>query len=679
MATDRRSVHRRAVAVVTLLLATLAGLGWRAWQITVVEHERWAALGHRQQIRSYRVPAARGDVVDRTHVALAVNDRVHQVVVNPRAIVAEHRREAVIAGLSQLVPTITREELEAAIPPSAVDPQTGAPLRLRAYARLRAKLSEAEAAAVRAAKLPGVRLEPVPDRVYPRGLLAAHVLGRVDDAGGGNLGIEYGMDEWLRGRDALSPATAARGKQLLVDGAPDARASDGHTVVTTIDAAIQAMAEEEIDALVGEWHPVGASIVVLAPSSGEVLAIANRPTFDPNHGVNELRQTTNLAVQAAYEPGSTMKAITVAAALEQGVLRRDETFFCENGKWQYTPEHAISDTKRIEWASVTEILAASSNIGTTKIYEQLGKESLHRWVQRFHFGERPPIELPGATAGLLADWTKWSDIQAANVSFGQGMSASPLQVAAAFATLANDGVYRPPHLVRHVLADDGSVVWEPDVSPDPVVRPSTARTVLEMLESVVHSPKGTGKDAAIPGYRVAGKTSTAQKANRSGRGYEDGKYYASFVGAVPARAPAVVILVSVDEPEGGHYGNDVAAPAFARLGARVLQHLAIPRDDAGAAGIAPETIALAATDARLVEGFADHVDVEPALPGQRRRVQRTGMPDFTGLGLAAALDAASRAEVELRAVGSGVAVMQDVPAGESRAGTVVTVVFEPPT
>jgi cell division protein FtsI (penicillin-binding protein 3) len=663
MATDLRAVRRRATFVATVLGFALLGLMYRAWTIAVRRHDHFAELGNRQQLRTYRVDASRGDVVDRDYIALAVTDRVYKIVLNPRLVSAQGKTEEVIAAVLELFPTedeaYLRDELG----------------RDKAYRQLRMLLDDAQAAAIRSADLPGVGLEQVPHRVYPRRRLAAHVVGRVGAQGKGNLGVEYGMEAFLRGRDAMSPAYFARGKKLLVEGFPDPDVSRGHTVVLSIDSAIQNMAEEELEALVATWTPASASVVVLDPRNGEVLGMASRPTFDPNHPVDTLEQTVNHAVQSDFEPGSTMKAITVAAALETGVIRREESFFCEKGKWQYTDDHAISDTKQSEWLSVSEILAVSSNICTTKIYERLDKQNMYGWVQRFHFGERPPIEVSGATTGVLAPWQKWSDIQGANISFGQGMTASPLQVASAFAVLANEGLYNPPTVVRKVLTPEGDELPIARPPRERVVRVATAKTVLEMLENVVHSEKGTGKNAAIPGYRVAGKTSTAQKASKMG-GYAEDDYFASFVGAVPAREPRVVILVSVDAPQGGHYGNEVAAPTFATLGARVLEHLGVARDDGTLP--TPDPIKVLASGAKLAEGFAPVPDLEPALPGERAVEIDGGLPDFTGLTIAEAIDAATEAGVSLRPVGTGIAVMQDRPPGAIEAGATVQVFFEPP-
>ncbi len=665
MASDITAVRRRATIVAGVLLLALAGLLARAYEIAVVRRDTYAALAKRQQIRPKKLRPTRGEIVDRGHVALAVDDRVFRVVVNPRLIRAQDQLERVRAGLLSLVPTLDPKRLDAEL------------ARDKAYRRLPGLVDETVADRIYEAHLPGVHLEPTPHRVYPRGHLAAHVVGRVQAEGRGQLGVEYALDEFLHGRPTESPSTVARGTTLLLRGAPDPAMAAGHKVVLTIDSAIQAMAEEAIDTLVLEHRPVGASIVVLDPTNGEILALANRPTFDPNHPVPSLAQTRNLAVQAAYEPGSTMKAITVAAALEMGAIRPDETFYCEKGRWQATSEHVIRDTKPAEWLDVTKILAMSSNICTAKIYGRIGKQALYRWVRKFHFGERPPVRLPGATAGLLDPWEKWSDIQAANISFGQGMSASPLQVAAAFAALAADGVYRAPHVLRHVVDAKGNVVWAPSIEPERLVRPSTARTVLRMLEAVVASKVGTGKNARIEGYRVAGKTSTAQKASRFG-GYAEDQYYASFVGAVPARAPRVVILVSVDTPEGKHYGNAVAAPTFARLGARILRYLAVPPEDERDDSDTPAGAAFDPERHEVALAAAVDTGMEPDLPGARGKRVQLGVPDFHGLSMAEALELAERSGLRLVPKGTGIAVAQDPPPGPTPPDGRVRVLFEPP-
>ena len=675
MASDMRSVRKRAGVVGIIIASALVGMGVRAAEISVDEHEALAARGNRQQLRSYTLDASRGSVLDRNYVSLAVNDYQQRLVLNPRQIHAQEKVEEVRSFLHTLYPAEHHDYVDRELDPPLQYDDEGKALKRKAYRQIHVPLDREQVKAVQVSGLPGLTLERRPHRIYPRGSLAASILGRVDAQGKGNLGVELGMDEELKGRETSAPAYFAAGKKLLVDGHPEHAVARGNSVVLTLDSAIQAMAEREIDTLVENWHPVGASVIVMDPKNGEVLAMANRPTFDPNHPIESTHQTTNLAVQGVYEPGSTIKAITVAAALEEGTIRKNQTFFCEEGRYQYTPQHAIRDTKKAKWLDVTEVLALSSNIGTTKIYSTLGKESLHRWVERFHFGERPPIQLPGATSGLVADWQDWSDIKGANISFGQGMSASPLQVAAAFSTFANGGRYNAPTIVSRVLDPEGEIIWANEPTQERIIRKATADTVLDMLTAVVHTKQGTGKNARIEGYRVAGKTSTAQKADPRGGYYED-QYYASFVGALPADNPEVVILVSVDNPEGGHYGNQVAAPTFSRLGASIMEYYGVVPE--GGEQLSPETIALASALPELVDGFGDEADVEPHLPGQGPATFTGGVPDFTGLSIAAAFDAAEHARLSMRAEGTGLAVGQDVAPGTTDGVREVTVFFEAP-
>lgn len=666
MASDMTAVGRRAGLVGAAICAALCGAGVKATRVATTEHEAYAEQGNRQQLRSFKLPPSRGEIVDRDFMTLAVDDRVHKIAINPRLVRGRQAEDAVVSAVLELFPDEDEAYLRDEIGKD------------KAYRLLRTPLSDAQMEWLQKQGLPGVSFEPATARVYPRGLLASHVLGRVGAQGSGTSGVELGLDMQLRGREALSPAYFAAGKKLLIDGVPDPGIARGDTVVLTIDSAIQAMVEEEINTVVRQWNPVGTSIIVLDPHNGEILALANRPTYDPNHPVGDARQTTNLAVQAAYEPGSTLKAITVAAALETGAVRENETFYCEKGRWQYTPRNVIHDAHAAEWLTVSEVLAASSNICTTKIADRLGKQTLSKWVKKFHFGERPGVQLPGATAGLLAPPEKWSDIQMANISFGQGMSASPLQVTAAFAAIAAEGVYHDPTIVQKILDARGGVVWQHEPDGERLVRAATAKSVLRMLEDVVHTKLGTGKNATVDGYRVAGKTSTAQKAGN--KGYADGLYYSSFLGALPARDPRVVIMVSVDAPEGAHYGNDVAAPSFARLGAQIMTHLGVPRDD-GLAPPPPKPMTVTPKEIKADLGVLAEVDVEPALPGKAPERPKfvTGLPDFTGLTLAQAIDLADRSHVELRAVGTGVAVLQDMQPGPVDSGQVVRVFFEPPT
>lgn len=321
-------------------------------------------------------------------------------------------------------------------------------------------------------------------------------------------------------------------------------------VELTLDPVAQAAIEQELDSISRQFHPAGASIVALDPRSGAILGLGSRGGSG-----------RNLAVDEAYEPASTVKVFTVAAALDAGTIRPEQSFTTESGGLSGSGGGVVYDAAPAGTLTVADVLALSSNIGSVKIYRTLGKEGLLRALGRFHFGERPLMQVPAVSGSSVR--TDWSEAQAEAVAFGHGVTVSPLQLAAAFAAVANQGLYNRPRLVARVLGADGAVVWQDETRPEQVLKPETARTVLRMLEGVVHRDDGTGTNARVSGYRVAGKTGT-------------GKQTGLFVGAVPASEPRLVLLVVVDGPqEKGrtYYGSTVAAPSFRRVAEQLLPHL----------------------------------------------------------------------------------------------------------
>lgn len=335
----------------------------------------------------------------------------------------------------------------------------------------------------------------------------------------------------------------------------------GHRIELTLRPEVQAIVEEELDAAAAAQRPRGVSALVLDPRSGEILALSGRAAG----GV----KAPLLSVQAAYDTGSTMKPLTVAAALSRGAIRPDQTFFCENGRYAVNGA-MMHDAAPHGDLRVDQILAVSSNIGAAKIYQALGKAALGGWLGRLRFGQAPELPLLGIAAGSPVDDRRWTEVQAASIAAGEGLSASPLQLAAAFAVVAGDGRYRTPVLVRSVRGAAGEVLYQPPTAAERVVEPAIAAEVRRLLLEVVQGAAGTGRLAAIPGVQVAGKTGTASKQGPDGR-YVPGRYYASFVGAVPADSPRLLVLVGVDEAQGSSgMGSVVAAPVFQRIAARAL-------------------------------------------------------------------------------------------------------------
>ena len=335
-------------------------------------------------------------------------------------------------------------------------------------------------------------------------------------------------------------------------GAPPSRTE------LTIDAAVQSIVDDELARLFTEWQPAAATITVLDPTTGAIVAIAGRaPDEDPTMPAHRVTM-----------PASTFKAITMAAALDEETVTPTQRFFCENGRRAYGKE-SLRDASSFAWLDATQILATSSNVGLSKIYDTLGSERFGRWLTRFHFGERSTVQLPNVATGAFPMPIPSDPLKGAILAIGEGLTASPLQVAAAYAALANDGVYNAPTLVRRVLGDDGRATWQHEPTRERIMKSSTARAVMAMLEQAVNGELATGRAARIEGFRVAGKTGTGELPElRPG----EERHYATFVGAVPADRPRFVILVGVEAPKGvGAYGGKVAAPAFARIASRAMR------------------------------------------------------------------------------------------------------------
>ena len=547
--------RRIRLLLTVLLLAFAAALGRAVW-LQAIEARPLARLATSQHRETIVVPASRGTIFDRTGSLLAIGERATTVYADPRHIRDPHAAAAAAARILRLDPR--------ALAVAFAD-------RKRRFVYVQRQADPERAAKLERLHIPGLGFYPEERRAYPQGSVAAHLLGFAGTENRGLAGIEVGLDKALAGRPGSETIVQDPfGRVLHVVGERPAR--DGRDVGLTVDHNIQATAEAVLRETVGRWRARAASAIVLDPRNGEVLALAVAPGFDANRfGRTPVAVTRNRAVTDTYEPGSTFKLITVAGVLSEGLVTPWTSFTL--APQIHVADRVIHDShlRGTETMTVSEILARSSNVGVVTLGRLLGEAGVAHWVDRFGFGRRTGIEFPGESPGIVLPVEQWSGSTIGNVPIGQGIAVTPVQMAAAYAAVANGGVWVRPHLVARVGSRRAGRPQRRRIVTRPV-----AKTLAAMLRGVV-SERGTGEEAAIPGYEVAGKTGTAQKPDGYG-GYARTRYVASFVGFVPASRPRLVVLVSVDEPHGAIWGGVVAAPAFQAIAKFALQYLEVPPD-----------------------------------------------------------------------------------------------------
>jgi cell division protein FtsI (penicillin-binding protein 3) len=672
-----RWIAIRVGVIGLLLLAGFGGLAWRAVQLQVVQRDRLSSEARDQYLRQFVMKPRRGMVTDRAGVLLAGSADAESVFIDPE-VLAER-----VASMPQALRALaTTLDLDGKALARKVD-------RGSRFVWAKRRISPAEAGAVRRLGLPGVSLVAENRRYYPKLTLAGQLLGVTGDEGSGLDGVELALDDLLRGEPTRVPSLRDGAGRLALQDAPgSARGREGARVELTIDQGLQVATERALAAAVHAGQALSGVAVAIDPYTGEVLAMASDPPVNPNavHGGPELR---NRAVTDAFEPGSTIKAFTIAGALERGVLKASDPIDCSAG---YTVGgHVIHDHKAIGWVGPAKVLAASSNVGAARIGARLGKQGLSEVLASFGFGERAGIELPGERRGQLP--FPRADITLATQSFGQGLTATPLQVVLAMGAIANGGTLMKPLLVKRVLDPaDGSVLSQGAPTPvRRVVSTATAATVARWLIGVVEDPDGTGKRARSEGWRVAGKTGTAQKADPVSGGYSAERHFSSFVGFAPAEAPRVVIGVFIDEPKGEIYGGEVAAPPFREIAEYALKMLGVPPERVPAAAGAAMTPPAPGAPARPSAPTAPaaptpDADEEPALPlvevAARRTPGVTGgvaVPALGGLPARAAIRTLEALDLGADLTGSGRVIGQAPPPGRVvERGARVKITLAPP-
>lgn len=618
----------------SLFLVMILVVAGRAFYLQVLQGDDLMRLGQRQHLKEWTVLPKRGAVLDRNGEPLALSLESQSVYVRPQRI---RNSAAAIRELSRIL-KLNAAEVKQKF-------QSDKP-----FVWIKRQISPAEAAQIQALAIDGIGMHYEPRRYYPQGQLAGQVIGFVGRDSEGLEGLELRYNDYIRGETGSSVGERdALGRRVLVEGVEGLQIPPGGDIHLTLDTSIQHLAERELEASIIKYRAKAGVAIAVDPRTGEILALANYPTFNPNNYSSEsAQQRRNRAVTDSFEPGSTFKTILAAAAIEESVVDKEDLFFCEYGKYGYAGR-IIHDTHPHGWLPFSKILQVSSNIGFTKVADKLKKDRYFKYIEKFGFGQPSGVDMPGEVAGLLRRPESWAAIDLATHAFGQGLSATPLQMTMAYAAIANGGFLMRPYIVRRALSPKGEVLVQnqPHVVRR-VISEKTARTVASMLQEVTNDG-GTGTMAQVEGFDVAGKTGTAQKVDLVNGGYDPRKRVASFVGFVPAQDPRLVLTVMVDEPEVNVYGGVVAAPVFQKIARGALRHL-------GVATQAPELIPMP----------AERLETAPRRAPRRNMqtvVDAGAAPDFVGLSLREAVEKARNLNLKIKIHGNGYVIKQSPGAG----------------
>ena len=666
------------VAGVALLWGT-AVFGRLAY-LQLVRHSDYLTRALRQQQRTIEITPQRGVIYDRNLHPLAMSVPVKSAFAVPAEIMDENLAARLLSGVLNMPP----EVLEARFASS------------RSFAWICRKLPPEKAEAVAALNLKGIYFQEENQRFYPKRDLAAHVLGFVDPDEKGLGGIEYALDTQIRGKSG-KVIVMADARQRWFDGS-EAQRERGSNAVLTLDEKIQYIAQRELSAAIEKTHAMAGSVIVMNPNNGEILAMANWPKFNPNIASTAPAESRmNRSVSAVYEPGSTFKLITLAAAFDQNITRPEDIFDCEHGA-VYIAGHRIRDHKAFGLLSVADILAQSSDVGAIKIALLVGPPKFYDYIRAFGFGALTGVDIPGESRGLLHRLESWSGISIGSVSMGQEIGVTPIQLVTAVSAIANGGLLYRPHVVAELRRGNRAISSDFPSQPEPrrVVRPETAATLRRLMEGVVLS--GTGKLARLDGWTAAGKTGSAQKIDPATGRYSATQLIASFTGFAPISNPAVTILISLDSPVGLHEGGQVAAPVFKRIAEQVLSYLDVPRD----VPLNPRLLRASYKEGDAVDGtsledftpadFSKQPDEAPIESNQVKLKEPTAhapevmipadevgeisVPDFSGKTMREVTEVCLRLGLDPVLVGSSLATEQTPAAGSKvRRGAKVTVQF----
>ncbi len=630
---DRKEWTKARISIIAAIFIVGFGIIFlRAFQLQIVNKEHLGKKARLQYLKIIKINSKRGAIYDRNLKELAVSIEVPSVYAQPQKIKEPHK---VAQRLASVLST-DRHSVLKNIRSS----------RRFVWVKRQVVLTDEKKEELRRLTQAGIGMVKESRRFYPKGELAANLIGFAGIDSEGLEGIELYYDRYLKGSSMLIRTEKdAAGRTLLFEDV-SARA-EGMDVVLTIDGTIQYIVEKALKKAVEKTEARAGVAIVMDPYTGEILAMANVPSFDPNNFTRySPSYWRNRAITDAFEPGSITKAFLLAAVLEEGLADRNDIFYCENGRYEVA-NTVFHDTKKYGWLSLKNIIKYSSNIGAIKLAERLGKERFYGYLRTFGFGSRTGVDLPGETTGLVRSPQRWSAITLDTMAFGQGLSATAIQLVNGMSAIANGGFLMKPLIVKHIRNHEGQTVKRFDpVVVRRVISEETARRVTNILIGVTEDG-GTGVLAGLGmGIKVAGKTGTAQKPDLEKGGYAKGKYMASFLGFVPARKPHLAMIIAIDEPQKGFSGGEVAAPVFKEIAKQALLYL----------GVFPED---GPTHERVIT--VRKKDKNP-LPGNLA-FEKKVVPDFRGKTMRGVLDIAMQMGVEVNIRGSGTAVMQTPPPG----------------
>jgi cell division protein FtsI (penicillin-binding protein 3) len=651
----KKWIRLRVYAVACVMLAGLAVVLARAFQLQVIEGPRLRQIAANGIEGVVKLPPSRGSIYDREGNELAVSVDVKSIYADPQ-YVQDHDRAARELGRILEEP---EKDMRALLEKGG------------RFVWIKRKVPAYTAGLVQSRNLKGIGVISEKKRFFPAKEIGAHLVGFVGSDGKGLEGLERKYDDYLRGpQETLLQMRDARRRTFAVSR-PDTSGRKRHDLYLTIDNGIQYKAQTALRAAVEASRAKAGTCVVLNPQSGEVLAMATVPEYNPNsfsrHSPSEWR---NRVVTDVFEPGSTIKPFILAAALNEGLVTPSTPFYCEQGSFK-VGGHLVHDTHDYETLTAAQVVIRSSNIGAIKLGRTLGHRNVVRYLKQFGFGSGTGIGILGERGGFVRGADTNRAIEQATLCFGQGMTATALQLAVGMAALANGGTLMRPYVVARIVDEDGKVVFEnrPRVVRRVISQP-VAKTVSDILEGVVSS-EGTAPQAAIDNYRVAGKTGTSQKVDPETKMYSKRKYVSTFIGFTPLDTPKLLIAVSIDEPKGSYYGGVVSAPVFKEIGSWALAHLRIsPGNHAADSKVRPEP-------AWNEETLAKIQSIASAL--REQNITAGAMPDFSGMGLREVFNHTRQLGVLVEVEGSGFAVSQEPSPGTPiEKGITVKVQFDSP-